>query len=109
MKTLAISQVLLLCTAGLMSLPNGSPLGSNTAIALSSPMVAAAVDQTMAPRAMDTVIIKGMAFSPSELRVHKGDTVVWINEDIVAHNVTISLEINGPLAPWQRGVPGKKR
>lgn len=36
----------------------------------------------------DTVTISGMEFHPSELYVNKGDTVVWINQDIVAHNVT---------------------
>ena len=36
---------------------------------------------------LDTVIIKGMAFVPAELFVQKGDTVIWINEDIVPHDV----------------------
>lgn len=35
----------------------------------------------------DTVIIKQMQFQPQELTIHPGDTVVWINEGIVAHNV----------------------
>ena len=34
------------------------------------------------------VEIKDMSFQPAELIVHKGDTVVWINKDIVAHDVT---------------------
>ena len=29
-----------------------------------------------------------MKFVPSELTVHKGDTVVWINRDIFPHDVT---------------------
>lgn len=29
-----------------------------------------------------------MKFQPEELEVHRGDTVVWINKDIVAHDVT---------------------
>lgn len=36
----------------------------------------------------DTVIIKAMTFNPAELTVQKGDTVVWINQDLVAHDVT---------------------
>lgn len=36
----------------------------------------------------DTVIISGMKFNPEELYVHPSDTVLWINEDIVTHNVT---------------------
>ena len=35
-----------------------------------------------------TVEIKQMKFNPAELQVTKGDTVVWINNDIVAHDVT---------------------
>lgn len=35
-----------------------------------------------------TVEIKQMKFIPAELQVSKGDTVVWINHDIVAHDVT---------------------
>src|SRR6185503_10840399 len=35
-----------------------------------------------------TIEIKQMKFQPAELIVQKGDTVVWINNDIVAHDVT---------------------
>ncbi|MEO6903018.1 MAG: plastocyanin/azurin family copper-binding protein [Bacteroidia bacterium] len=34
------------------------------------------------------VEIKDMKFQPENLNVHKGDTVIWINKDIVAHDVT---------------------
>ncbi len=34
------------------------------------------------------VEIRDMKFQPAELNVHKGDTVIWINKDIVAHDVT---------------------
>jgi plastocyanin len=52
----------------------------------------------------DTVIIAQMKFRPAELTVHKGDTVVWINRDIVAHDVTQvpnSAWTSGSLAPGQ--------
>lgn len=29
-----------------------------------------------------------MKFQPAELVVQKGDTIVWINRDLVAHDVT---------------------
>lgn len=35
-----------------------------------------------------TVEIIAMNFQPAELVVNSGDTVVWINRDIVAHDVT---------------------
>ena len=50
------------------------------------------------------VEIKQMQFQPAELLVQKGDTVVWINHDIVAHDVTEQgdkLWTSGPLAPGQ--------
>jgi plastocyanin len=38
--------------------------------------------------ARDTVIISDMKFHPEELYVNKWDTVVWVNRDIVSHDVT---------------------
>lgn len=37
---------------------------------------------------VDTVIIKMMKFQPADIQVNKGDTIVWINEGIVPHDVT---------------------
>ncbi len=53
------------------------------------------------------VEIKDMKFQPSELIVQKGDTVIWINKDIVAHNVTEKNNTwASPLMPpesiWKR-------
>lgn len=36
----------------------------------------------------DTIIISQMKFTPDNLTVNKGDTIIWINKDLVAHNVT---------------------
>jgi len=35
-----------------------------------------------------TIEISGMKFNPAEISLHKGDTVVWKNNDMVAHCVT---------------------
>ena len=35
-----------------------------------------------------TIEIKQMKFQPAEITVEKGDTVIWINKDLVAHDVT---------------------
>src|SRR5204862_476961 len=35
-----------------------------------------------------TVEIRGMEFHPAELTVAVGDTIVWINRDIVPHTAT---------------------
>lgn len=36
----------------------------------------------------DTVIIRGMKYIPDVIEVNKGDTVVFVNKDIVVHDVT---------------------
>src|SRR5437762_1482618 len=34
------------------------------------------------------VLVKGMAFAPAAVTVHVGDTIVWTNQDFVAHTAT---------------------
>ena len=36
----------------------------------------------------DTVEIKAMLFTPADVSIAKGDTVYWINNDVVAHDVS---------------------
>jgi plastocyanin len=61
---------------------------------------------TSAP-VLHTVIIQQMKFMPAELTVNEGDTVTWINRDIVDHNVTEEVHkewSSGNLPPgksWQ--------
>jgi plastocyanin len=38
--------------------------------------------------ATHTVTIEGTAFSPADLTVAAGDTIVWVNKDILAHTAT---------------------
>jgi plastocyanin len=35
----------------------------------------------------DTVVINDMRFQPEEIRVRSGDTIVWVNRDLVTHCV----------------------
>lgn len=44
------------------------------------------------------VEIRGMAFHPAPLTVARGDTVVWINRDIVPHTATAAGS-----ATWDTG------
>jgi plastocyanin len=68
--------------------------------------LAAAVDTK--PR-VHTVLIEGMRFQPEGLTVAAGDTVVWINKDMVPHTATSaaagfdSLEI-APGKSWTHAV-----
>ncbi|MEO8432050.1 MAG: cupredoxin family copper-binding protein [Acidobacteriota bacterium] len=45
-----------------------------------------AVDQ--AKPKTHTVTMEGMRFHPDELTVAPGDTIVWVNEDLVPHTAT---------------------
>ena len=40
------------------------------------------------PPVTHTVTIEGMQFTPAALTVKKGDTIVWVNKDLVPHTVT---------------------
>lgn len=39
-----------------------------------------------------TVKMKGMNFVPADLKVAVGDTVVWVNEDVVPHTATATKD-----------------
>ena len=52
------------------------------------------------------VEIQGMAFHPATLEVARGDTVVWVNRDLVPHTATGSAKpawSTGTLAQGQSG------
>lgn len=36
----------------------------------------------------DTIVVQQMQFMPASLNVKVGDTVVWINKDLVDHDIT---------------------
>jgi len=46
------------------------------------------VSSTTSAHKVYSVEIKDMKFHPGEITVHKGDTIVWINHDMVTHCVT---------------------
>jgi len=51
------------------------------------------------------VEIRGMAFVPEVLRVARGDTVIWVNRDIVPHTATAAPAWDtGTLRQEERGV-----
>lgn len=61
------------------------------AVSLSTLLLLEAVDAAgaanTAPR-IHTVLIEGMRYQPEGLAVAAGDTVVWINRDMVPHTAT---------------------
>ena len=56
-------------------------------VALAVLFIASGCDQKAAAR-VHRVEIKDMAYAPAELTVASGDTIVWVNRDIVPHTVT---------------------
>jgi hypothetical protein len=59
------------------------------------------------------VEIKDMKFQPAGLKVHKGDTVTWINKDIVVHDVTQQNKAwaSPPIMPdatWKKVITQKR-
>lgn len=48
----------------------------------------------------DTVLIQNMKFVPEDITIHKGDTLVFINKDLVKHDVTQKDKV------WQSSVLG---
>jgi plastocyanin len=49
------------------------------------------------------VVIQQMQFTPSEIDVHAGDTIVFINKGIVVHDVTEEIEKAWTSGPIQAG------
>jgi plastocyanin len=45
--------------------------------------------------------MQGVGYQPAKLSVRPGDTVVWVNKDIVPHTAT--FDAKGPAA-WDSGI-----
>lgn len=58
-----------------------------TVIAVAAAVTPAGMAQAMGGR-LHRVIIKGLQFVPADVVVAPGDTVVWVNQDLVPHTVT---------------------
>ena|SRR5829696_3908377 len=60
-----------------------------------------------------TVTLEGMVFKPAALTIRAGDTVVWVNKDIVEHTATASAangfdsKMIGPGKSWKRAFTSK--
>ncbi|MFC5720682.1 plastocyanin/azurin family copper-binding protein [Streptomyces gamaensis] len=56
-----------------------------------------------------TVLIQNFAFNPNDLVINVGDTVVWTNQDDVAHTSTSDANPpvwdTGPIDPGQTSSP----
>jgi plastocyanin len=50
-----------------------------------------------------TVTIEKMMFSPAEISVRPGDTIEWINKDILAHTATVKEDWEVVIPPGKSG------
>jgi plastocyanin len=53
------------------------------------------------------VEIRGMAFHPAVLEVRRGDTIVWVNRDIVPHTATAARKPGWNTGPLLQGKSGR--
>jgi plastocyanin len=49
---------------------------------------AASSAATPAPKPNATVVMKGLKFTPRRVTIHKGQTIEWVDKDLVDHSVT---------------------
>jgi plastocyanin len=50
--------------------------------------ISAAEEQQAANSTAHTVVIENMQYNPPELRVHRGERIVWVNKDLFPHTVS---------------------
>jgi plastocyanin len=58
------------------------------ASALTVAALVAGCGEATRPPVAHTVVIDASSFSPRELAVRAGDTITWVNRDVVAHTAT---------------------
>jgi plastocyanin len=46
-----------------------------------------------------TVVIENMQFTPATVTLHRGDTIVWVNRDLVPHTATGAAFDSKSIAP----------
>lgn len=76
-------------------------IARSTACVLAVAVLSALPVEAAAPKAAEktakaapvvhTVKMKGMVFVPATLTVNVGDTVMWVNEDLVPHTATATV------------------
>ena len=85
----------------------GLPIAALAAIGVLALAGAAVASRPADPVPQRHIVeIRGMAFHPEELEVRRGDTVVWINRDIVPHTATATQKSGwdtGTLLQGKRG------
>jgi len=68
---------------------HASPLASRfLLVATFATMVSGCADHAAARPALHRVVIRGFKFEPANFSISAGDTVEWLNQDLVPHTAT---------------------
>lgn len=82
-----------------------------TAVAAAGIAGVAVLRAREAKPATHTVTIDATRFQPARLVVHPGDTVVWVNKDVIPHTATakggFDSKVLAPGASWRLTVQAK--
>ena len=88
-----------------MARPLAQRLRRLVALAGAAALLAPAPALAAGPR-IHTVVMEGVRFVPGTLEVQRGDTVEWVNRDVVPHTATAAGGFDsGSIAPnarWKR-------
>ena len=77
-------------------MPRARPLLLTTALALVA-MTAPAGAATI------TIVMQNLVITPAEVSAKVGDTIEWVNKDVVAHTATAPGDFDVMLAPNKSG------
>ena len=101
---------LLIILSACSSSPENHPSGEEETMDTSQyiPQGAPSVSAPHSSR-VDTVFISEMKFQPEEINITKGDTVIWINNDLVEHCVTEAHNMNWTSHKIAAGSSWKKK
>jgi plastocyanin len=66
-------------------------------LALLACSASAGIDAQVRRRTTHTVVIEGMKFTPATVTIRPGDSVMWVNKDIVDHTATSPASARQPF------------
>jgi plastocyanin len=58
------------------------------AVLILSPGISTTEEQHQAKGSVHTVVVENMQYNPAQLRVRRGDRIVWMNRDLFPHTAT---------------------
>ena len=69
-------------------------------------LVAMAAGRAAQAHGPQQVTIAKLVYAPAEITLHVGDTITWVNNDLIAHTATAAKNAQG--GPWEAMIPPGK-